>query len=65
MFYVKKEFDDLTITVEINDENVYGRCPFCGCEVQVDLQEVIQDDGDLFATAVACEKCSKKRGEVK
>lgn len=38
MFYVKEQLNDaMDVTIEINDENVYCRCPKCGGEVQVDL----------------------------
>lgn len=60
MFYVKETVSDsMDITIEINDENVFCRCPNCGDEVQVDLQEVLRD-GDLFGTSVFCESCSMK-----
>lgn len=60
MFYVKETVSDsMDITIEINDENVFCKCPRCGDEVQVDLQEILSD-GDLFGTSVFCERCSKK-----
>lgn len=38
MFYIKENLNDTTsISVEINNENVYCRCPQCGAEVPVDL----------------------------
>lgn len=62
MFYVKEQLNDaMEVSVEINDENVYCRCPKCGCEVQVDLAEVFADgDIDLFGTAVLCSSCTEK-----
>lgn len=62
MFYVKEQLNDaLDISVEINDENVFCRCPHCGSEVQVDLADVFHDgEIDLFGTAVLCDRCSKK-----
>ncbi len=58
MFYVKETVSDsMDVTIEINDENVFCRCPRCGDEVQVDLQEILKE-GDLFGTAVLCENCS-------
>ena len=60
MFYVKETIGEtIDVTIEINDENVFCRCPLCGYEVQVDLQEILRD-GDLLGTAVFCERCSKK-----
>ena len=42
MFYVKETIGDTTeINIEINDENVFCRCPVCGREVLVDLEEVL------------------------
>ena len=36
MFYVKEPLKDgVDVTVEINDENVFCRCPVCGREVPV------------------------------
>ncbi len=62
MFYVKEQINDaLEVSIEINDENVFCRCPHCGLEVQVDLAEVFQDgEIDLFGTAVLCGRCSRK-----
>ena len=38
MFYIKENLNDTTsISVEINNENVYCRCPQCSAEVPVDL----------------------------
>lgn len=62
MFYVKEQLNDaMDVTIEINDENVYCRCPKCGCEVQVDLSDVFADDEiDLFGTTVLCSECTEK-----
>ena len=48
---------------EITDENVFTRCPDCGQEVSVDLNDVIDDEGqlDLFGTGVCCAECSRNR----
>ena len=61
MFYVKEQLNDaMEVSIEINDENVFCRCPHCGSEVQVDLAEVFADgDVDLFGTAVLCDKWSR------
>lgn len=50
MFYVKEMMGDaVEVNIEINDENVFCRCPHCGSEVQVDLQEILSDsDSDLL-----------------
>ena len=54
MFYIKENLNGTTsISVEINNENVYCRCPQCGAEVPVDLS--------VFWTAVYCDACTKKR----
>ena len=62
MFYVKEQLNDaMEFSIEINDENVFCRCPRCGTEIQVDLAEVFADEEiDLFGTAVMCKNCSKK-----
>lgn len=67
MFYVKEQLNDaMEVSVEINDENVYCRCPKCGREVQTDLADVFADgEIDLFGTAVFCGKCAKKITEGK
>lgn len=60
MFYVKEAIGEtIDVTIEINDENVFCRCPRCGDEVQGDLQEIL-GDGDLFGTAVFFKRCSMK-----
>lgn len=62
MFYVKEQLKDtMEVSIEINDENVFCRCPHCGSEVQVDLAEIFADgESDLFGTAVLCDTCTKK-----
>lgn len=62
MFYVKEQLNDaMDVPIEINDENVFCRCPKCGCEVQVDLAEVFADDEvDLFGVSVMCTRCTEK-----
>lgn len=67
MFYVKEPISDtMEITIEINDENVFCRCPVCGKEVLVNLEKVLGDGkGDLFGTAVLCEDCSRELLEVR
>mgnify|MGYP001374141758 FL=1 len=67
MFYVKEPIHDaMEVTVEINDENVFCRCPVCGREILVDPDEVLGDGkGDLFGTEVLCEDCSRALMEVR
>ena len=45
MFYVKETMGDaVEVKIEINDENVFCRCPHCGSEVQVNLQDILNDE---------------------
>lgn len=62
MFYVKETMGDaVEVKIGINDENVFCRCPHCGSEVQVNLQDILNDeDSDLFGTAVLCENCTRR-----
>lgn len=62
MFYVKETMGDaVEVKIEINDENVFCRCPHCGSEVQVNLQDILNDeDSDLFGTVVLCENCTRR-----
>lgn len=65
MFYTKANLnEEVTVTVELNDENVFCSCPDCGKEVAVDLSVVFTDGiGDMYGTAVFCDKCAKRRLE--
>ena len=55
MFYVKEKLNDaMEVTVEINDENVFCRCPRCGTEVPIDLNEFFGD------AEFCCTECSRK-----
>lgn len=69
LFYVKQALTDRAeVTVEITDDNVFCRCPLCGREVAVDLQEILaEEDTDLMGTVVLCEECveewMKKHGQ--
>ena len=67
MFYVKEPINDaMEVTIKISEENVFCRCPVCGREVLVDLEEVLGDGkGDLSGTAVLCEDCSRELMEVR
>ena len=62
MFYVKETMGDaVEVKIAINNENVFCRCPHCGSEVQVNLQDILNDeDSDLFGTAVLCENCTRR-----
>ena len=42
MFYVKEPImDNMEFQMEITDKNVFCRCPVCGKEVSVNLEEVL------------------------
>lgn len=62
MFYVKTHLNnDAAIEIDITRANVFCRCPLCGKEVPVDLNDFIGDeDFDICASEVACETCSRK-----
>lgn len=62
MFYIRHQMgQDLTIKINIHDENVFTRCPYCSKELSVDLSEVLSnEDSDLFSTAVVCSACAAK-----
>ena len=59
MFYIKENLNDTTsISVEINNENVYCR----GAEVPVDLSVFwTAENFDIFSSAVYCDACTLKR----
>ncbi len=59
----KENLNDTTsISVEINNENVYCRCPQCGAEVPVDLSVFwTAENFDIFSSAVYCDACTLKR----
>lgn len=64
MFYVKTQLGANTaIVTEITDENVFTRCPDCGTEIGIDLNDVIDGDGqlDLYGLGVCCPECSRAR----
>ena len=59
MFYVKEKLSQAAeAMVDIHDDNVYCTCPGCGCEVHVDLGDLLSE-GDLYGTSVYCTDCSK------
>ena len=61
MFYIKENLNDTTsISVEINNENVYCRCPQCSAEVPVDLSIFwTAENFDIFSSAVYCDACTQ------
>lgn len=61
MLYVKEKINYSTeINIAITDNNVYSKCPSCGCEHKVSIQELLSDkDVDIASSKVYCEKCSK------
>lgn len=64
MFYVKTPLSASTaIVTEITDENVFTRCPDCGAELCIDLNDVIDGNGqlDLYGMGVCCPECSRAR----
>ena len=63
MFYIKENLNDTTsISVEINNENVYCRCPQCSAEVPVDLSIFwTAENFDIFSSSVYCDACTQKR----
>lgn len=63
MFYVKTQLDaNSAIVTEITDENVFTRCPDCGCEISVDLNDLTGDGQlDLYGLGVCCPECSRAR----
>lgn len=63
MFYVKAHLpDDVTLTTEIRNDNVFTRCPCCGEEVKVDLVELLGDGkSNLEGTTVYCQACSRRK----
>lgn len=61
MFYIKERIHGgVEVKIDITDENVFCRCPRCGSEVAVDLEDVLSSGGDLYGTSVFCDKCAEK-----
>lgn len=63
MFYVKEKINEaMEVRIELGSDNVYGICPGCGDEVQVNLEDLsAADDGlDLYGMAVYCDDCTKE-----
>ena len=63
MFYIKSQQPNgKTFKTEITDENVFTRCPECGCELPVDLAELLSSgEVDLFSSTVVCARCTDKK----
>lgn len=60
MFYIKTQLtDEVAVTVEITEENVYTQCSGCGAEMPADLAELLSESG-LYNTYTFCEKCMKQ-----
>lgn len=67
MFYVKVERGIGAIPIQLTNKNVYTKCPECGKDHVVDLEEIIKDKGEAFSlrgTRVLCPKCSKDSKEL-
>ena len=62
MFFVKEKISDtMEVGIQIMPDNVYAKCPKCGCDHKVDLNDVFEDEPvDLFGVSIYCEKCSKE-----
>ena len=62
MFYVKTQLnDDAMLEVDITENNVFCRCPLCGDEVTVNLDDFTGDeDFSVYSSEVVCGKCSRK-----
>lgn len=56
MFYVKRKGKKIPV-----EDPFYTTCPMCGVEHEVDLTDVLTTGGDLYGTAVYCERCTGKR----
>lgn len=65
MFYVKTQLnDDSMLEVDITENNVFCRCPLCGTEVPVNLDDFTGDeDFSVYTSGVACANCSRKVAE--
>ena len=62
MFYVKANLSpDVTLIAKIHNDKIYTRCPDCGEELPVDLDELIHDDQiDLDESSINCPICFLK-----
>ncbi|WP_206460394.1 hypothetical protein [Anaerovorax sp. IOR16] len=56
-FFVRRKLNNGSeIVISITDENVFTKCPVCGKEIQADLQELFENEGELFGTTFYCEE---------
>lgn len=58
MFYVKYQGEAL----QIRKDTVYNKCPRCGKEVHVDLDDVaatLPEGGKLLEVGVYCDECGE------
>lgn len=63
MFYVKEKINEaMEVRIEVGCDNVFGICPGCGDEVQINLEDLANADDslDLYGMAVYCDDCTKK-----
>jgi hypothetical protein len=67
MFYVKEPIHDaMEVTIEINDENVFCRCPVCGREVLVIWRKSwAMRRATCSGQPVLCEDCARELMEVR
>lgn len=61
MFYVKEKVNPFTwVSISLHNDNIFSKCPKCGCEIEVDLAKLFKNkDADLYSTNVYCKECSK------
>jgi len=59
MFYVKATLSpDITLFTKVQNNTVYTRCPDCGEELQLELNDLIYNDQiDLDEAACYCMDC--------
>lgn len=63
MFYVKEKINEaMEVRIEVGCDNVFGICPGCGDEVQINLEDLANADDslELYGMAVYCDDCTKK-----
>lgn len=63
MFYVKEKINEaMEVRIEVGCDNVFGICPRCGDEVQINLEDLANADDslDLYGMAVYCDDCTKE-----
>lgn len=67
MFYIKVATKAGNTIYQITDKNVYTKCPECGKDHTVNLEEIIRNKGEEFSlrgTRVLCPKCSDENKEL-